>query len=122
MVADQESNSEEISMKLEKKVEKVKDKKNKKEKKIKDNKSDVFELQNQKKEKDPEEKEKGEEEEEEEEKPAEGLSYRERLHFDLTHKKCKEKECECAPDNCSGRGECINGGCYCYEGYYGDKC
>ena len=32
-------------------------------------------------------------------------------------------ECNCEHlQNCSRNGRCINGGCFCNEGYWGDKC
>lgn len=88
MVKEQEEEQEAITKKLERKVDKARkvDKK-----KVKDNRGDLFDLQNQPKKEKKEEKKKEEEEEEEQEEQADpSLGYREKLHFELTHRKCRE--------------------------------
>ena len=88
MVKGQEEEQEAITKKLEKKVDKARkvDKK-----KVKDNRADLFDLQHQdKKPKDLMEDKKQEEEEEEEDKADPSLGYREKLHFDLSRRKCRD--------------------------------
>lgn len=53
------------------------------------------------------------------------MTKRDRRLVELENRICnsENEQCECEQlQNCTNNGYCINGGCFCWEGYWGDRC